>query len=91
MNGRFGFEETFLWGEIANQLGKGAQFSKFWRDGAKAPSEKDWIDLIGDDPTLILLDELPPYFDYAVTRIVGNGQPRAGHDLCALQPARPPR
>ena len=73
VNGRLGFEETFVWGEIANQLGKGAQFSRFWRDGAKAPSEKDWIDLIGDDPTLILLDELPPYFDYAVTRVVGDG------------------
>lgn len=73
VNGRLGFEETFVWGEIANQLGKGAQFSKFWRDGAKAPSETDWIDLIGEDPTLILLDELPPYFDYAVTRVVGNG------------------
>jgi hypothetical protein len=73
VNGRLGFEETFLWGEIASQLGKAAEFSKFWRDGAKAPSETDWIGLIGEDPTLILLDELPPYFDYAVTRIVGNG------------------
>jgi hypothetical protein len=26
LNGRLGFEETFVWGEIANQLGKGAQF-----------------------------------------------------------------
>src|ERR1022692_2797383 len=73
VNGRLGFEETFVWGEIANQLGKSAQFSKFWRDGAKGPSETDWIELIGDDPTLILLDELPPYFDYAVTRVVGDG------------------
>lgn len=73
VNGRVGFEETFLWGEIARQLGKAAEFSKFWRDGAKAPSETDWIALIGEEPTLILLDELPPYFDYAVTRIVGNG------------------
>ena len=73
VNGRLGFEETFVWGEIANQLGKGGQFSKFWRDGAKAPSEPDWIELIGDEATLILLDELPPYFDYAVTRVVGNG------------------
>jgi hypothetical protein len=73
VNGRVGFEETFLWGEIANQLDKSAEFSKFWRDGAKAPSETDWIALIGEEPTLILLDELPPYFDYAVTRIVGNG------------------
>src|SRR5260370_28739440 len=61
VNGRLGFEETFVWGEIANQAGKSAQFSKFWRDGAKAPAENDWIELIGDDPTLILLDELPPY------------------------------
>lgn len=73
VNGRVGFEETFIWGEIAIQLGRAEQFSKFWRDGAKAPSEKDWIDLIGDEPTLILLDELPPYFDYAVTRLVGGG------------------
>ena len=69
VNGRIGFEETFVWGEIAKQLGKSAEFSKFWRDGAKAPSETDWISLIGEEPTLILLDELPPYFDYAVTAL----------------------
>lgn len=73
VNGRLGFEEHFLWGEIANQMGKLGEFSKFFKEGAKAPSEKDWLDLIGDDPTLILLDELPPYFDYAVTRQVGGG------------------
>ena len=73
INGRDGFEKTFVWGEIANQLGKSAEFSQFWRDGAKAPSKQDWIDLIGDKPTLILLDELPPYFDYAFTRVVGDG------------------
>lgn len=73
LNGRMGFEETFVWGEIAIQLGKESAFSKFWKDGPKAPSEKDWIALIGDEPTLILLDELPPYFDYAVTRTVGAG------------------
>lgn len=73
LNGRVGFEETFLWGEIAVQLGKKSEFSKFWKDGPSAPSEPDWIKLIGDEPTLILLDELPPYFDYAVTRTVGGG------------------
>ena len=73
LNGRMGFEDTFVWGEIAIQLGKESAFSKFWKDGPKAPSETDWIALIGDEPTLILLDELPPYFDYAVTRTVGAG------------------
>jgi hypothetical protein len=73
VNGRMGFEERFLWGEIATQLGKESEYSKFWKDGPKAPSDRDWITLIGDGPTLILLDELPPYFDYAVTRQVGAG------------------
>jgi hypothetical protein len=39
----------------------------------KAPTEPDWIQLIGDEPVLILLDELPPYFEYAQTRQVGGG------------------
>ena len=73
VNGRMGFEQHFLWGEIATQLDKASQFSPFWKDGAKAPSESDWIGLIGEKPTLILPDELPPYFDYAVTRVVGGG------------------
>lgn len=50
INGRLGFEEHFLWGEIAHQMGKASEFSRFWKDGAKAPSETDWIHLIGDDP-----------------------------------------
>jgi len=73
INGRLKFEQRFLWGEIARQLGKEAAFAKFWQNGADAPDERDWIDLLGDAPTLILLDELPPYFDYAITRVVGGG------------------
>jgi hypothetical protein len=65
--------DHFLWGEIAAQLGKPDAFRKYWQNGAAAPDEAAWIDLIGDEPTLILLDELPPYFDYAVTRSVGGG------------------
>lgn len=73
INGRLNFDEYFIWGEIASQLGKSNQFSKFWKHGAKAPDENDWIELIGDTPTLILLDELPPYLDYAQTQSVGSG------------------
>jgi hypothetical protein len=65
--------ENFLWGHIADQLGKGDAFKRYWKDGPDAPDEAAWMRLIGDDPTLILLDELPPYFDYAVTRRVGDG------------------
>ncbi len=73
INGRSVSPDIFLWGDIADQIGKKEEFASFWKDGAKAPTDKDWIKLIGDEPTLILLDELPPYFDYAITRPVGGG------------------
>lgn len=73
INGRSVSPDIFLWGDIADQIGKKDAFAGFWKDGAQAPTEKDWIKLIGDEPTLILLDELPPYFDYAITRPVGGG------------------
>jgi len=66
--------DNFFWGEIASQLGKGEQFKVFWTSGPKAPDEKDWLNLLdGDNPVLILLDELPPYFHYLDTQKVGNG------------------
>lgn len=65
--------DIFLWGDIARQLGKEDLFSKFWSNGAKAPNENDWRELFGDDPTLILIDELPPYLENAITLPVGSG------------------
>jgi len=66
--------DHFFWGEIANQLGKGEQFRAFWTGGPKAPDEKDWLKLFeGNQPVLILLDEMPPYFHYLDTQKVGNG------------------
>lgn len=63
----------FIWGDIADQLGKAEQFRDHWINGPKAMSEGDWISLIGDDPTLIMLDELPPYLAVAHTQTVGQG------------------
>jgi len=66
--------DHFFWGEIAQQLGKGDQFKAFWTGGPKAPDEKDWLKLFeGDQPILILLDEMPPYFHILDTQKVGNG------------------
>jgi len=66
--------DHFFWGEIANQLGKGDQFKAFWTSGPKAPDEKDWLKLFdADQPILILLDEMPPYFQYLDLQKVGNG------------------
>lgn len=73
IEGRNISRDHFLWGDIAKQLGKQETFSRFWINGADAPTENDWINLIGDEPTLILVDELPPYYAYALTRSVGGG------------------
>jgi hypothetical protein len=73
LSGRSISRDKHLWGDIAAQLGKADKFVEFYKGSPKAPNEKDWQNLIGDEPTLILLDELPPYFGYGVTQPVGGG------------------
>ncbi len=64
----------FFWGEIAEQLDKGDVFQEFWASGPKAPDEKAWLKLFeGKVPILILLDEMPPYFEDLATRPIGAG------------------
>lgn len=64
---------NFIWGDIAEQFGQAEAFRDHWINGPKAMSEGDWIRLIGDEPTLIMLDELPPYLAVAHTQTVGQG------------------
>jgi len=33
----------------------------FWRNGAKTPGVDEWVKVLGTDPVLILLDEMPSY------------------------------
>jgi hypothetical protein len=73
ISGRSISRDKYLWGDLAAQLGKAEKFLEFYKGSPQAPNEKDWIDLFGDEPTLILLDELPPYFGYGVTQQVGGG------------------
>ncbi len=64
----------YFWGEIATQLGKAPVFREYTESGTKAPDEKAWLDLFaGDDPILILLDEMPVYFHYYATQTLGLG------------------
>lgn len=65
--------ENFIWGEIAEQLGKADVFRDHWVNGPKEMTEGDWMRLIGDAPTLIMLDELPTYLAMAHTKTVGHG------------------
>jgi hypothetical protein len=64
---------NFIWGDIAEQFDYAEAFRDHWINGPKAMSEGDWIRLIGDEPTLIMLDELPPYLAVAHTQTVGQG------------------
>ena len=72
-NGR-NHPRTYFWGEIARQLGNEGLFRTYWESGVKAPDEQAWLELFsGDEPILILLDEMPPYFHYYATQVLGMG------------------
>ena len=60
-----------IWGEIASQLGKEEVFAGNYSP-LKAPGPSAWTTLLKGAPTLILLDELPPYLDNARSITVGN-------------------
>ena len=60
-----------IWGEIADQLGK-KEFFKDYYSPLQAPGETAWINLLKGEPTIILLDELPPYMDYVKSKEIGN-------------------
>ena len=63
--------ETLLWGYIADKLGKPDVMVPFWRNGAKTPGVDEWVAVLGDEPILILLDELPSYLQMAQGEPVG--------------------
>jgi hypothetical protein len=65
--------DNFIWGEIATQLGAEEAIKPYWANGPKAVDQRQWKEMIGDQPTLILLDELPPYLDNASTQVFGQG------------------
>lgn len=73
INGRNVSRDRYIWGDIITQLGRAEDGSRFWREGPIPPTEKEWADLIGAEPTLILLDELPPYLDQAQAMALGSG------------------
>ena len=65
--------ENFLWGNIADQLGRPDAMKRFWSGGAQAPGVDDWVATVGkDEPVLILLDELPSYLQMAAGITVAN-------------------
>jgi hypothetical protein len=71
-NGRSTDAAGGIWGSIAEQLGKETQFARYVSPLLSAPGPEAWKQLLGGDPLLLFLDELPPYLEYAVAVPVGN-------------------
>jgi hypothetical protein len=44
----------------------------FWRNGARTPGVNEWIAVLGEEPVVLLLDELPSYLQMAQGERVGN-------------------
>jgi len=70
-NGRQSDAPLGIWGAIAEQLGKKEAFNAYYSP-LQAPGETAWINLLKGEPTIIMLDELPPYMDYVKSREIGN-------------------
>jgi len=60
-----------IWGAIAEQLGKKELFKDYYSP-LSAPGQTAWVNLLKGAPLLILLDELPPYFEDAKSKAIGN-------------------
>lgn len=71
-NGRSTDAAGGIWGSIAEQLGKAEQFARYVSPLLNAPGPEAWKQLLGAEPLVIFLDELPPYLEYAVAVPVGN-------------------
>lgn len=71
-NGRSTDSAGGIWGSIADQLGKADQFARYVSPLLNAPGPEAWKQLLGADPLVLFLDELPPYLEYAVAVPVGN-------------------
>ncbi|MGR7919553.1 anti-phage-associated DUF499 domain-containing protein [Zobellella denitrificans] len=65
--------DNYIWGDIATQLGESEKIKEHWVNGPKAVDQNKWKEIIGDTPTLIMIDELPPYLDNASTQVYGSG------------------
>lgn len=76
--------DHYFWGEIAAQLGKAdTAFNRHWVNGPRGPDEAAWMELIGDEPTVILIDEMAPWFRMAHAVQIAQGT-LASHGEYAL-------
>lgn len=60
-----------IWGYIAEKLGKRDELANYYSP-LQAPGQTTWVKLLKGEPLLILLDELPPYFNNAQAIQIGD-------------------
>ena len=60
-----------IWGSIAEQLDSKEHFKDLYSP-LQAPGQTAWENLLAGRTVLILLDELPPYFENAKSKAIGN-------------------
>lgn len=60
-----------IWGVLAEQLDKKEHFKDCYSP-LQAPGQKAWENLFAGETVLILMDELPPYFENARSKAIGN-------------------
>jgi hypothetical protein len=70
-NGRQSDVPIGIWGSVAEQLDKKDQFKAYYSP-LSAPGPEAWRTLLGCEPIIILLDELPSYMENARSVSVGN-------------------
>lgn len=62
-----------IWGEIARQLGDDAWAAMSASDASRtSPGKQTWLNMIGDQPTIIVIDEVAQYLRRLVTSADGN-------------------
>lgn len=60
-----------IWGALAEQLDRKDHFKECYSP-LQAPGQKAWENLFAGETVLVLLDELPPYFENARSKAIGN-------------------
>jgi hypothetical protein len=71
-NGRSTDAAGGIWGALADQLAKTDQFAPYVSPLLRAPGPEAWKTLIGSEPLVIFLDEMPPYLEYAAAVPLGS-------------------
>ncbi len=70
-NGRETDAPYGIWGTLAEQMERSDLFKDHYQP-LRAPGRKAWENLFADETVLILLDELPPYFQNARSIAIGD-------------------